>query len=337
MNPLLIKFIACYAIFAVFLAAFAQWSEAGEEVEGWNAFTSTLTGGPQDWFFDAPAPPAGARFGDAFSTYYGDLEVNATDHCSAAYSARDLDVFEPQQRVNVLVPEGTGLSWHNGAPGSAVLTWAEGDWTAYIYLAVGVTGTYSFRVGVWLGSGTGGECVDTKIFSYNQTVSLTARADYLDPNGIKDVITYHVKVNHQIVENDYGGLILTMQFLDGPGPYNIAVWTGPDIPLRIATPPASLDTCAYDVFCSVGRFFGTIIGWIVFIFLGIAWVISVVFITLAWLVVVSVMFFGGLFALSFSGIFGPAGAIIGVFTIVFLAYLILTMAYWIRGSGSIGV
>ncbi len=232
----------------------------------------------------------------------------------------------------------------------------KGDWTISTYVLSNRTNvkyTFGWTVQAISSQGdppsAGGQhCGPTggffsQVFNPNYPSSLSNKSF---SNTKITPFVIHVKVDSPITLVDNGGIEIIIELLwatVGTTVVNdpITFLTEPGNFTKLDAPPShgSLSVCPNgDVFCAIGHFFGSVVSWIGFVIVGFIWLVITFFTLLVWLLVIISVFFIALFALSFSGAFGPAGAFIGIFTTIFLVYLIITIIYWARGtSGSIGV
>ena len=348
----MIKFVAFYAILALVLSAYVEWEGGDPETDPalapWVAFTNTLGGGPGAWMPGFPAAPGSEVTTQPPPPDWITRDLYYVNHtgglCADRYS---LSEHPPaaltEWNINSDYPNPTAPTYFdtefNSTGGNYHLQFRDGEWKFSIY--------YARRVNITI-----------DVLFYNMTFSLWT----LDSSCVRVQTIWEVAANlstYMAVEYrfDYstnrslpvdipvdGGIILSLAMFGvwtSDGHWNddmndifpLSFYTSPEDKSFITAPsskamapPVAVADC--DWFCQIGN----ALAWIAWIFLVIGWVILAIIITIAWFFYTVVLFFTALFSLSFSGIFGPFGVVVGILTTVFLAYLILTLIYLVRGS-----
>lgn len=337
---------------ALVLSAYVEWEGGDPETDPslapWEDFTDTLGGGPGAWMpaFPAapgtevttqPPPPDWVTRDYYYLNHTGGLcadRYSLVEHEPAAFTGWSINSQYPMP-----TPPTYFDTVFNSTGGNYHLQFRDGEWKFSVYYRREVNLT-------------------TAVLDYNMTFSLWT----LDSSCARERVIWEVAANlstYMALEYrfDYstnrslpvdipvdGGVILSVQMFgvwedghwnsDMNDIFPLVFYTSPEDASFISAPSSAAMVNAVavapcDFFCQIGN----TLAWIAWLFLVVGWVILAIIITIAWFFYTVVLFFFALFSLSFTGVFGPFGVVVGIVTTVFLAYLILTLIYLIRGGG----
>ena len=146
-------------------------------------------------------------------------------------------------------------------------------------------------------------------------------------------VEWHVK---NPVRSDmfvHGGLVLLMELAhvhhigsDVDLMNHLIIHQTTDTEFKLALPPADTDTdVCNNIFCAVANFFSSLAQWSFYIIAFLFWIFYFIGVIIVWTFVTTILFFTALFNLSLSGAFGPAGALVLVIMVVFVAFILLTV------------
>lgn len=356
LSKILLKFIACFAILAVFLISFAEWSGGAEQVQGWTDFTNTLTGGPSQWYFATPSPPVSSNAGDIVSSYVMMFPQKVGNPVTCGVNSPFNSMTNQQPQEEMVLNE----IWANGPTDDSTL-WGYGISLAGTGIVL-TAGDWTFRgFFTWWGYPEETQTIDMRIDIIGEdNIAMSCavigplmsyRTNVTFETGVLTEVVWTTRNNQQELPTD-GIIIVIIRLLwdanPAPGPPDVfqfnsnaySINGGMDITntTRLTSPPVhAADRCENSL-CSVGEAFSSIGRWIGFIVVGFFWIIATIVATIGWMIFTVALFFNGMFALSLGATFGPLGPLVSVITTCFLATVILSVIYIIRGtSGSLGV
>ena len=327
MVALIIKFVTVFGLFALFLTAFLGTSTG---ISGWDSYVSTLNAGPQ--LPTMPQAPTRRNF-VSFATFYlrnYSGVVCPTDQSGGGLDVRDREPTRASVTLNASADPNNlsqGQVWGMAFDRSYVVY--QGSWTNVLYFNVTPAAgpapeIFVFGSVFW---------PDTNCVGYQPL--FTSLISLSLPRAGNATIY----IDSPVIEafNATAGAVLTIHVFQTAGSQVVKLLMGPGTDSLMQSPGfepiidcSGLECVGYwaQAFVASSAFVaGSIIIGIVSGVLAAAWFFSIVG-----------LFFVALFALSFSGLFGPASALIGIFTTVFLSEVVLFLVGLIRGtSGSYGL
>jgi len=335
-NVMLLKFIVFFAIFAMFVTSYAEWSGGGEEVAGWTSFTSSLSAGPYN--FIAPNSPDTAKSPIRNYFWYGlssDCPNNPLGAIAIASGAPREDL-----QPSFYGDNGTFIPLNKTATMSYVndITFVPGTWTIVVNI-VWFNVTYpapqlkiKLSLGVMTDSTQVTPCNRGEAL-FNTTFPVIAH-DRVNGTG-SNYLHYATLIWSFDISNEFLLPFNQLMWID----VNMTGQNGIDHAVVMElTPRYSTANFPHAKGLWDTPIIGQALSWFLYVLALCGWVLLVAGAIVVWFIIVTSLFFFALFALSFSGIFGPFGVVVTIFTTVFLSYLVMTVLYFFRGtSGSIGV